>query len=146
MATELPKQYDPREAQQRWLAFWEFRTMAVKYDTKLQDAAEKAAKHELGYQPDTTTVPESIKTKQEEGQELTAPEKATLDAAAAFLNESLRLEPRSGETYARLGELASARGDRERAVQLFRRALELHPENKRAAAALAGLHGTTQAK
>ncbi len=25
MATELPKQYDPREAQQRWLAFWDER-------------------------------------------------------------------------------------------------------------------------
>ena len=25
MATELPKQYDPKEAQQRWLAFWDER-------------------------------------------------------------------------------------------------------------------------
>jgi len=59
-----------------------------------------------------------------------------LDDATLYLNEAARLEPRSGETVARMGEVALARGDRARAKELFRRALELHPENKRAAEGL----------
>jgi Flp pilus assembly protein TadD len=64
---------------------------------------------------------------------------ARLDLAEHYLNESLRLEPRSGETYARLGELALLRGDKAQAALLFRRAQDLHPENKRAADGLAAL-------
>jgi Flp pilus assembly protein TadD len=57
------------------------------------------------------------------------------------LNEALRLEPRSGETCARLGELALARGDRVKAAALFKQAQMLEPENKRAAQGLAVLQG-----
>jgi Flp pilus assembly protein TadD len=64
-----------------------------------------------------------------------------LDLAERDLNEALRLEPRSGETLARLGELALARGDLPRGKALFQQAQTLDPNNKRAAEGLAALKG-----
>jgi putative OPT family oligopeptide transporter len=74
----------------RWLAFWQYRTVIVSSSQsalELREAAEWAARRELGYSKDSTAVPEAFQKKQEEGEPLTDAEKKTLDVVTARQKE-----------------------------------------------------------
>jgi glyoxylase-like metal-dependent hydrolase (beta-lactamase superfamily II) len=61
------------------------------------------------------------------------------DAAIAIFEMNVAHFPASWNVYDSLGEAYAARGDRVRAIELYRRSLELNPANTNATAALARL-------
>jgi tetratricopeptide (TPR) repeat protein len=53
-----------------------------------------------------------------------------LDLAEKYLSDAVRLAPRDATVHEHLGDVLAARGDRERALQSYRTALDLDPESK----------------
>jgi len=65
------------------------------------------------------------------------------DAAIAVLEMNVAHFPESWNVYDSLGEACAAKGDRDRAVELYRRSVEINPGNTNGTAALARLTGTS---
>jgi tetratricopeptide (TPR) repeat protein len=55
-----------------------------------------------------------------------------LDEAERYLNKALQLDPEMSEAAADIGLVCTRRGDRERALEYFDRALSLEPDNRKA--------------
>ncbi|UCD29693.1 MAG: tetratricopeptide repeat protein [Planctomycetota bacterium] len=55
-----------------------------------------------------------------------------LDEAVTYYEKPLKIEPRDADRYCALGDLFTRQGQKVEARALYRRALEINPQNPRA--------------
>jgi len=70
-----------------------------------------------------------------------AQQRKDLDGAIGIIQLSLENDPNSAETYATLGHLQEAKGDKSAAIASYKKSLELDPENPRVQQSLKAAQG-----